>query len=127
MQAPRASAAWRMAGATITQAARDAASCCSYLGLLRKLSWDGVAASSEASPSMACSRSPQSSPPSASTIEPSRSCTPGRLRRAAQPSLGGVKRLDHLVGDVVLWVDIDGFLQHDVVLLGFRNLLDDPV
>ena len=42
MQSPRASAASRMAGATITQAAREAASCCWYLGLLRKLSCVGV-------------------------------------------------------------------------------------
>ena len=36
----------------MTQAAREAASCCWYLGLLRKLSWPAVADSSGARPSI---------------------------------------------------------------------------
>jgi hypothetical protein len=39
--------------------------------------------------------------------------------------LGGVQRLDHLVGDVVLGIDVDRFLQDQVVLFGFGHLLDD--
>ena len=38
-----------------------------------------------------------------------------------------VERADHLVGDVVLRVDVDGFLQDDVVLFLFGDLLDDAV
>src|SRR6476661_5613867 len=119
MAAPRTSAGSRMAGPTMTQAAREAASCCWYRGLLRKLSWLGVATSSGAMPSRTSPRSPWSSPPSASTRSPRRS------RTAA--SLDGVERLDHLVGDVVLRVDVDRFLQHEVVLLLLGDLLDDAV
>src|SRR3954451_23076431 len=68
---------------------------------------------------MARPGSPWSSPPSASTRSPRRSCTAA--------SLGGVERLDHLVGDVVLGIDVDRFLQHQVVLLLLGDLLDDAV
>src|SRR3954470_8443886 len=67
--------------------------------------------------------SPWSSPPSAAMSSPSCSAT-GKARASAR---GGVQRLDHLVGDVVLRVDVDGFLQDQVVLFLLRHLLDHAV
>src|SRR5665213_2052260 len=106
MHAPRARADSCMAGPTMTQAACEAASCCWYLGLLRKLRLTLDAASSGEMFSICTSGLPCSSPPSASTMDPKRSATLGQPRRRL---FGGsrVQRLDHLVGDVELGIDID--------------------
>src|SRR5438552_14991134 len=120
MQAPRASAWSNMAAPTITQPARDASSCWRYFGLLRKLRCAGPAVSSGARPSIRSAGSPWSSPPRASTMEPRRSATP-------PPSFHVVERADDLVGDVVLGVDVHRFLDDQVVLFGFGDLLDDAV
>src|SRR5947207_2936879 len=119
MQSPRARAASRIAGETITQPAWVAASCGWYFGLDRKLSDVAVADSSGARSSMGRSRSPCSSPPSASTIRP-RACGTLRLLRR-------VERADHLVGDIVLRVDVHGLLQDHVVVFLLGDLLDDAV
>src|ERR1700744_2438035 len=122
MKAPRSAAASRMAGATITQPALELASSFLYLGWLRKLIASGVALASGARRSIWKPSSPWSSPPRASTMAPSRSATPeprtllaaggGRTRGAVQRlRCRGVQRLDHLVGDVVLRIDVDRFLQ----------------
>src|SRR5574337_327234 len=73
---------------------------------------------------------PSRLPPSASTICPSRKLT--RYLSFVPEALlagvaGSVHGLDHLVGDVVLGVDVDGFLQDHVVLLCLGQLLDDLV
>src|SRR5688572_14201998 len=118
MQAPRASACSRMAGPTMTQPAAEASSWARYLGLDRKLRCAGPACSSGASASTTMESSPCSSPPSACTISASRSAI-----ALAQ----GVQGSDHLVGDVVLGIDVDRFLQDQVVLLLLGDLLHHAV
>src|SRR3569832_2360944 len=119
MQSPRASAASRIAGPTITQPAFESASCCAYLGLERKLIEPGEAASRGAISSIGRCGSPCNSPPSAWTMVPRR-CGTSRLPY-------GVERPDHHVGDVVLRVDVHGLLQDDVVLLLLGDLLDHAI
>ena len=58
-------------------------------------------------------------------ISPSCSATAGR--RASARRRGSVQRLDNLVGDVVLRVDVDGFLQDQVVLFLLRDLAHHAV
>jgi hypothetical protein len=77
--APRAVAASRNAGATMTHAAVVAASCFAYSGLARNEIDDGVADSSGSIASIRVSGSPISSPPSRSMM--SRSRTSPTLQR----------------------------------------------
>src|SRR5688572_14694687 len=135
MKSPRVAAASRAAGETITQPACEADRSFRNLGFERKLSSLVLALCSGASRSIERAASPCNSPPRASTMTASCSATAasagllagrGRRRRRAGRS-GGVERLDHLVGDVVLGVDVDRLLQDGVVLLGFGDLLDDAV
>src|SRR5688500_18712812 len=83
--------------------------------------WSACADSSGARAWMTSVASPCSSPPREATISPS-------CRATARVALAGrVQRPDHLVGDVVLGIDVDGFLQDQVVLLLLRHLLDHAV
>src|SRR3569623_2473275 len=123
MQSPRATAASRAAAPTMMQPAFDAASCGRYFGLERKPSAPGPAASSGSISPIARFSSPCRSPPRARTMVPRRCGTLRLLRRRGRR----VERADHLVGDVVLGVDVDGFLQDDVVLFLFGDLLDHAV
>src|SRR6478735_4183750 len=100
MKAPRAAAASRIAGATITQAAREAASSFWYLGWLRKAIASPSAAASGDRRSIDSPGSPWRSPPRASTIAPNRSATP--FSRRYLPPAGVVDPLaDWLVGVLV--------------------------
>src|SRR4051812_4886219 len=114
MTAPRAAAASRSFGLTMTQLASEAASCGSNLGLARNDSVPGVAPSSGPRRSIPIDASPTSSPPSAATMSP-RSAT--MLGAAGLLAALRVERLDHLVGDVDLRAGKDGFLHDQVVLL----------
>src|ERR1035437_2115179 len=120
MWSPRAAAASRKAGATITQAALDDTNCCRYFAWLIKLSSLAPADSSGAKAVMSRCGSPWSSPPSASTTEPRRSTTP-----CSTNLLGRVHGFEHAVSDVVLGVDVDRILQDHIVLFRLCHLIDN--
>src|SRR6185369_5398944 len=124
---PRRSASSRKLGATMTQAARESASCCRYRGLERKEMLEASAASSGAIRRMRVSPEPRSSPPRAAAISPSvTSITEGpHCRRSSLRR--GVQRTDHLVGDIDARPGEHGFLKDQVVFLLLEDLLDDLV
>src|SRR5450830_5322 len=123
MQAPRANAAPRISGLTMTQAALEAASWLWYLGWLRKLNCCGVALSSGARPSILRLASPCNSPPSNSTIEP-RSSVTRHLPEAQLFNAVRIQDLEDFIGDIQSWIDIYRVLQNQVVFFSFSHLLD---
>src|SRR3990167_4789051 len=101
MAAPRTTAMSCSAGATITQAACEAAS-----------------------RTMASASSPIKVPPKAATTSASRT---GEATAALLAGWRGVERLDHLFGDVHTRAGEHHVLQDQVVFLAFEDRLDDLV
>ena len=124
--APRAAAASRSAGATITQPALRVGEL-----RLRSAGWRGSEIADGVAPIRAAPMRVDRAAPGRRSVRRRALRRSRRARhrsRRPQPLLGalGVERLDHLVGDVdACGLDEDGLLQDQVVLLGLEDLLDD--
>src|SRR5574343_732255 len=117
MQGPRAAARAAMAGATTKAAAKLVSMRLAYRAPdTNDRSW-GPATSNDARRWMGQSPSPCKTPPKAALIS----------ARVAFTSLGAVERVQHLVGDVVLGVDVNRFLNDQVELFGLGHLAYHPV